>query len=71
MWGLMHFFFMTLLPSVECPYVAALDEPVRYKIHDPIHVERPILQMYHRKGVQRNRYPRLTGNFGIKLSFRN
>lgn len=54
MWGLMHLFFMTLIPQVECPHVSMVEPMVRYKIHDPYPVERPVIRhMHKRKGVQR------------------
>jgi hypothetical protein len=57
MWGLFHFFFMTLIPHVDCPHVA--EQPVRYTIHDSYSERQtvPIRQMNKRKGVQRSRHP--------------
>lgn len=69
MWGLMHLFFMTLMPTVECPHVA--EKPVHYKIHAPYPVERPIRHIQHmhkRKGVQRvNHHTRNVLHYLIKM----
>jgi len=57
-------FFMTLIPSVECPYV---EKPVRYTLHVQTPVERPIRQMYQRKVTRVTHQTRNVLHYLIKM----
>jgi hypothetical protein len=63
MWGLMHLFFMMLLPTVECPYVEE-NTMVRYKVHDPY--PSPVRFMHRRTHSRPRGYPKKYGSLSHK-----